>query len=126
MRSYRSGVLADERPRQGPARLDPALQGALLRAQTEALLDGILFVSGEGRILLANRRFAEIWGVPDDVLASGSDDAALTFVRDKLRDPDEFVERVEYLYRAPRRDEPRRDPAARRGHDHPLQRPGHA
>ena len=94
-------MLANERPRQGPARLDPALQGALLRAQHEALLDGILVVSGEGRILLANRRFAEIWGVPDDVLASGSDDAALAFVRDKLRDPDEFIERVEYLYRHP-------------------------
>jgi PAS domain S-box-containing protein len=94
-------VLADERPRQGPARLDPALEGALLRAQTEALLDGILVVSGEGRILVANRRFAEIWGIPGDVLASGSDDAALAFVRDKLRDPDEFLERVEHLYRHP-------------------------
>src|SRR3954447_9410788 len=101
MRSYGSGVLADERPLQGLARLGPALQGALLRAQTEALLDGILVVSGEGRILLANRRFAEIWGFPDDVLASGSDDAALAFVRDKLRDPDEFMERVAYLYRHP-------------------------
>ena len=61
----------DQRPRQGPARLDPALQGALLRAQTEALLDGILFVSGEGRILLAGiRRFAEIWGVPDEQYAA--------------------------------------------------------
>jgi len=101
MRSYRSVVLADERPLQGLARLDPALQGALLRAQTDALLDGILVVSGEGRILVANRRFAEIWEVPDEVLASGSDDAALAFVRDKLRDPDEFLERVEYLYRHP-------------------------
>src|SRR5262245_28028758 len=101
MRSYGSVVLADERPLQGLARLDPALQGALLRAQTDALLDGILVVSGEGRILVANRRFAEIWGIPDEVLARGSDDAALASVRDKLRDPDEFLERVDYLYQHP-------------------------
>jgi PAS domain S-box-containing protein len=94
-------VLADERPLEGLARLDPALQGALLRAQTDALLDGILVVSDQGRILLANRRFTEIWGVPDDVIASGSDDAALAFIRDKLSDPDEFLERVASLYRNP-------------------------
>src|SRR4051812_43861482 len=107
MRRYRSGVLedtahrADELPSRGLARLDPALQGALLRAQTDALLDGILVVAGDGRILVANRRFAEIWGIPDDVIATGSDEAALAFVRDRLRDPAEFVERVEYLYRHP-------------------------
>jgi PAS domain S-box-containing protein len=94
-------------PLEGLARLGPELEGALLRAQTDALLDGILVVSSEGRILLSNKRFAELWGIPEDVIASGSDDAALVFVRDKLRDPEAFIERVEYLYRHP--DERSRD-----------------
>jgi signal transduction histidine kinase len=98
---------AGERPREAAARLDPTLQAALLHAQTDALLDGILVVSSEGRVLLANRRFAEIWGIPDDVISTGSDEAALAFVRDKLVDPEAFLERVEYLYRHP--DERSRD-----------------
>jgi signal transduction histidine kinase len=94
-------------PLEGLSRLNPELQGALLRAQTDALLDGILVVSADGRILLSNRRFAELWGIPGDVMASGSDEAALAFVRDKLRDPEAFIERVEYLYNHP--DERSRD-----------------
>jgi PAS domain S-box-containing protein len=86
---------------EGLAGLDPALQRALLRAQTEALLDGILVVSTEGRILVANPRFVEMWEIPDEVIRSGSDEAALASVQDKLRDPDEFLERVAYLYRHP-------------------------
>jgi PAS domain S-box-containing protein len=88
-------------PLAGLAGLDPPLQRALLHAQTEALLDGILVVSAEGEILAANPRFVEMWGIPDEVIRSGSDEAALASVRDKLRDPGEFLERVEYLYRHP-------------------------
>ena len=57
------------------------------------LLDGILVVSADGRILLSNKRFAELWGIPDDVINSGTDEAALAFVGDKLRDPKAFIER---------------------------------
>jgi PAS domain S-box-containing protein len=92
---------APEGPLAGLAGLDPPLQRALLHAQTEALMDGILVVSAQGEILVANPRFVDMWEIPDDVLRSGSDELALASVRDKLRDPDEFLERVEYLYRHP-------------------------
>jgi PAS domain S-box-containing protein len=92
---------APEGPLAGLAGLDPPLQRALLHAQTEALMDGILVVSAQGEILVANPRFVDMWEIPDAVLRSGSDELALASVRDKLRDPDEFLERVEYLYRHP-------------------------
>ena len=39
------------------------LQTTLLASQGEASLDGILSASLEGRVLFANRRLAEMWGI---------------------------------------------------------------
>jgi PAS domain S-box-containing protein len=87
---------------EGRARRDDlAFQKSLLEAQTEASSDGILVVSPEGRILSSNRRFVELWDIPDEVAGSRSDEAALEFVRDKLVDPESFLARVAYLYEHP-------------------------
>jgi PAS domain S-box-containing protein len=76
-------------------------QKTLLEAQGEASIDGILVVSDEGRILSSNRRFAEMWGIPDDVLEAGSDDAAVKWVLDRLEDPEAFLARIAELYQSP-------------------------
>ena len=83
------------------------IQKALLEAQGEASIDGILVVSDDGRILSYNRRFVELWRIPDEIIESRSDEAALDFVIEQLSDPQAFVERVEYLYSHP--DEESRD-----------------
>jgi PAS domain S-box-containing protein len=77
------------------------MQKTLLEAQGEASIDGILVVSDEGKILSYNRRFVEMWNIPDDVVASGSDDEALKSVIDQVDDPDAFLARVAYLYANP-------------------------
>ncbi len=74
---------------------------SLLEAQTEASIEGILVVAEDGRIVSFNRRFAQMWDIPTDVLALQSDDAALQHVRDNLLDPDEYMRRVDHLYRHP-------------------------
>lgn len=71
---------------------------ALLSAQQETSPDGILVVGPEGRIISCNRRFVQMWGIPPEVIASGSDDAALRSVLDKLEDPEGFVRGVAELY----------------------------
>ncbi|HXF36779.1 MAG TPA: GAF domain-containing protein [Actinomycetota bacterium] len=80
---------------------DLRFQKTLLELQSEGTLEGILVVSPDGRILSFNRRFADMWGIPDHVLASGSDEAALAAVREKLSDPQGFYERVRYLHEHP-------------------------
>jgi PAS domain S-box-containing protein len=82
-------------------------QKTLLEAQSEATIDGILVVSIDGKIISFNHRFAEMWGIPEEVVAARSDEAALQAVRDKLADPQEFLARVTYLYGHP--DEESRD-----------------
>jgi PAS domain S-box-containing protein len=73
-------------------------QKTLLEAQGEASIDGILVISGEGSILSSNRRFAEMWEIPAEVMESRSDEAALGAVLDRLEDPDAFLRRVAELY----------------------------
>jgi PAS domain S-box-containing protein len=77
------------------------LQKTLLEAQGEASIDGILFVADDRRMLSYNRRFVEMWGIPPEVVALKSDDAAIGAVLAKLQDPDAFLARVTYLYEHP-------------------------
>ena len=76
-------------------------QKSLLEAQSEAAVEGILVVAPDGKILSYNQRFVHMWQIPDDVVESRSDDAALRSVLGMLRDPDAFLERVRYLYAHP-------------------------
>jgi len=71
---------------------------AVLTAQQESSPDGILVVDAEGRIVSQNKRFAEMWGIPVEIVASGSDERAIESVLSKLVDPQGFLARVRELY----------------------------
>ncbi|MFN8082436.1 MAG: EAL domain-containing protein [Kineosporiaceae bacterium] len=74
---------------------------SVLAATLESTADGILVVGVDGTIASFNRRFAELWRLPDEVLQSRDDSAALSFVLSQLRDPDAFITKVEALYQTP-------------------------
>jgi len=64
----------------------------------ETSLDGILVVNDEGKMTYFNQQFVRMWGIPPEVVKSRSDEQALQSVIDKLAQPQEFIERVTYLY----------------------------
>jgi diguanylate cyclase (GGDEF)-like protein/PAS domain S-box-containing protein len=74
---------------------------AILRAQQEATLDGILVVDDKGAILSYNRRFLEMWGIPEDAAKAADDNELLGFASEKVKDWDEFIELVNHLYTHP-------------------------
>ncbi len=76
-------------------------KNTLLSTQQETSLDGILVVDEAGEMISFNQRFADMWGIPDDVMASRSDERAQQSVLDKLVAPEEFLARVNYLYEHP-------------------------
>jgi len=75
--------------------------GSLLDATGERTADGILIVDMEGTVVHHNRRFAQLWNLPENVLEAGSDDALLAFVSDQLKDPDDFLAKVKAVYGSP-------------------------
>jgi diguanylate cyclase (GGDEF)-like protein/PAS domain S-box-containing protein len=74
---------------------------SLLEATLESTADGILVVDREGGIVSFNRKFLEMWRLPDHVVESRDDDAAITFVIDQLADPDQFQRKIRELYDRP-------------------------
>ncbi len=74
---------------------------AILRAQQEATLDGILVVDDRGSILSYNRRFLEMWGIPEETARAADDNDLLGFASDKVQNWDEFIELVNHLYTHP-------------------------
>jgi PAS domain-containing protein len=66
---------------------------SLLSATLDSTADGVLVVDAEGAITQFSSRFAQMWRIPDDVLARRDDTAAIQFVLDQLVRPDAFVAR---------------------------------
>ncbi|MEY2584842.1 MAG: hypothetical protein QOD80_868 [Verrucomicrobiota bacterium] len=74
---------------------------SLMLATLESTADGILVVNTEGKIETFNRLFARMWRVPDEILASREDARALECVVDQLIAPEQFLQKVSYLYQHP-------------------------
>ncbi len=74
---------------------------SVLEAQQEASIDGLLLVSPHGELLSYNRRFAELWDFPDELVEQGSDESALAEAMTRVADQESFIARVQYLYAHP-------------------------
>ena len=69
-----------------------------LRVILDSTDDGILAVDASGKTIFSNRRFAELWRIPQSLADTGDDDAMLGFVLEQLVDPDGFLRKVKRLY----------------------------
>ncbi|MBK9064301.1 MAG: EAL domain-containing protein [Acidobacteria bacterium] len=74
---------------------------SLLESTLESTADGILVVDLKSRIVSYNRRFAELWAIPEDILASRDDQRVLSHVLGQLAKPQEFLAKVRELYEHP-------------------------
>ena len=74
---------------------------SLLSATLESTADGILVVDQAGKIVSLNRKFSDMWRIPQEILASRDDDRAIAFVLSQLKDADAFVAKVRDLYAQP-------------------------
>jgi len=74
---------------------------SLMEATLESIHNGILVVNSEGVVIKASKRFAEMWKIPEDILASGDDNTLLSFILEQLTDPDGFISQVSEVYAKP-------------------------
>ena len=77
-------------------------QQTMLMTERELTLDAILVVDEHGKVLSYNRRFAKMWEIPPDVVATRVDATLLQSVRDLAKDPAGFMARVQQLYGDPK------------------------
>jgi PAS domain S-box-containing protein len=75
---------------------------SLLNATLESTEDGILVVDTSGKIAIFNRKFQEMWRIPEEIVASRDDDRAISFVLGQLEFPERFLDKVRELYASPR------------------------
>jgi GAF domain-containing protein len=81
---------------------------ALLESQGEAAIDGTIVVSTDSEVLHWNKRFRELWGIPETLMRGGDFDALIEHMARKTVDPDVFKRVAEEVTEDPtaaRRDE---------------------
>ena len=66
---------------------------AELRATLESTADGILVTDLAGRVRSFNRRFAQLWGIPETLLESGDACGVHDWMRRSVEDPDAWQQR---------------------------------
>jgi|GEM_PF-6241157 len=92
-------AMAQHELRAEKQRAEAALRESqqLLLATLESAADGVLAVTSEGKVLAHNRRFAEMWRIPEEVLQQGTDGALTQYVLDQLKDSEGFLTAIEQL-----------------------------
>jgi PAS domain S-box-containing protein len=77
---------------------------SILQATLESTADGILVVDMDGHIVSQNRRLAELWRIPLELIANRNDDQLIAHVQEQLSDPQQFVDKIKELYAEPESD----------------------
>lgn len=74
---------------------------AFLQAQQETGRDGIIVVDEHMQVLFYNQNFYRIWHLPQEVAQQGDHQRMMTLAIEQMQDPEEFIEKVNYLYHNP-------------------------
>jgi two-component system cell cycle sensor histidine kinase/response regulator CckA len=80
------------------AREELEFKNIILSTQQQTSIDGILLVGEDNSIISYNRRFAELWNIPPELVEAGDDAPVLQLVASRVADMGGFLERVKHLY----------------------------
>jgi PAS domain S-box-containing protein len=70
----------------------------LIRATLESTADGILVVNEKGEVTHTNKRFADMWRIPQELINKKDDKTLVNYVLDQLTEPEAFLDKVQRLY----------------------------
>ncbi len=93
------GVYVSMRDVTQRRRADDALrmQAAVLTAQSEAAIDGVLIIDRQMRIFSRNQRWFSLWNLPEDLRARDSAQELVSAALDSVAEPDVFLAWVERM-----------------------------
>jgi PAS domain S-box-containing protein len=84
-----------------PLAVEAAQVKSLLRGATESDSEGVLIVTPQGRILLANQRFHEVWQTGLAALDAGQIFRILRLTTRKMRNPHEMIGKIRQIVNDP-------------------------
>ncbi len=87
-------VAMHDRSAQLRAESELELAGTELAATLESTADGILVTDLAGRIRHCNRRFANLWKMPAELLSLHDDEKVLDWMRRSVTDPERYARRL--------------------------------
>lgn len=64
---------------------------SILQATLEATADGILVTDCAWNVVNYNQQFVTMWGIPAEILATGSREQELNFILEQLKQPERFL-----------------------------------
>jgi len=94
------GFMSDITPRK-EAEAELRSKTAFLEAQANSTIDGLLVVDRCGRRLMANECFAQLFQMPDELMADPDDRRMLDYAVSLIKDGESFRTKVNYLYGHP-------------------------
>ena len=94
------GILTDVTERK-QAESELSFSHLLLTTAIESSPDAILIVDANGRIIVFNRHFVELWNISVETLRAGNDAPVLATVSARMKNEGEFLARVRYIYDHP-------------------------
>ena len=71
---------------------------SILQGTLEVAENGILVVNDSGQVLHRNRRFMQMWQIPETLATENNEKALLACVLPQLRDPEGFAQSVSAMY----------------------------
>ncbi|MBN2588974.1 MAG: PAS domain S-box protein [Sedimentisphaerales bacterium] len=74
---------------------------SLYTATLESTADGILVVDINGKIQSCNKKFLQLWNLPEKIIEDKDDEKLLNFVLNQLSDPEGFIKKVHRYYSHP-------------------------
>ena len=77
------------------------LSFSLMQATLDSTADGILVVNHSGQITSFNKKFKAIFDPSAEILESGEDAAVMESVLNKIKNPVQFVSRIQHLFKNP-------------------------
>jgi PAS domain S-box-containing protein len=102
--SHANAALKEEIAQRKAAEATTRKTLSLLNAALESTADGILVVDRAGNITSYNRKYVNMWDIPDSVLESKKRSAVIDYVKKKLKDPEGYIARVNELLEHPERE----------------------